>query len=53
MIYFGDILIPAIEREQVVFDFVIRKLKEYRPRTKDNIEDKTNTLSSAQNLEEK
>ena len=38
-IYFGDILIPAVEREQDVFDLKIEELKKYRPRGKANIED--------------
>ena len=49
-IYFGDILIPAVEREPDVFDTILEKLKKYKPRTKSNIEDKKHTLTSAQNL---
>ena len=44
-IYYGDILIPAVEREQDVFDFKIEELKKYRRRTKANIEDKNTTLT--------
>ena len=50
MIYFGEILIPAIEREQDVFDYRIKELKKYRPRTKANIKDKNNVLTSVQNF---
>ena len=32
-IYFGDILIPAPQREQDVFDTILEKLKKYCPRT--------------------
>ena len=51
-IYFEEVLIPAIEREreQVVFDGIIEKLKKYKPRTEDNVNDKDNVLKNAQNL---
>ena len=49
-IYFGDILIPAVEREQDVFDTILEKLTKYKPRTKANIEDEKHTLTSAENL---
>ena len=49
-IYFGEVLIPAIERDQIGFNNIIEKLKNYSPRTKTNIKDKSNTLTSAQNL---
>ena len=44
-IYFGDILIPV---EQDVFDTILEKLKKYKPRTEDNINDQKNILKSAQ-----
>ena len=49
-IYFGEMLIPAIEREQDVFDYKIGELKKYGPRTKNNISDKNKVLTNAQNL---
>ena len=49
-IYFGDILIPAVERDQDVFDTIVKKLKKYKPRTENNINDKDNVLKNAQNL---
>ena len=49
-IYLGEVLIPAVEREQDVFDSIIKKLKKYHPRTDDNISDKDKTLTSAQNV---
>ena len=49
-IYFGDILIPAVERKQDVSDTVLEKLKEYRQRTEDYISDKNKTLTNAQNF---
>ena len=32
MIYYGEIIIPAAEREQNEFDYSLRALKEYNPR---------------------
>ena len=49
-IYFGEVLIPAIERDQDVFEGIIEKLDKYKSRTKANIEDKTNTLTSVQSF---
>ena len=43
-------LIPAIEREQGIFDDKIEELKKYRPRTKDNTDIKNNLLTNAQNF---
>ena len=39
-IYFEDVLIPAAEREQDVFDTILKEIKNYKPRTEANIEDK-------------
>ena len=49
-IYFGEVLMQAIERDQGVFESIIEKLKEWKPRTEDNISDKNNVLKNAQNL---
>ena len=49
-IYYGEMLIPAIEREQGIFDDKIEELKKYRPRTENNISDKNKVLTNAQNL---
>ena len=49
-IYFGGVLIPAVEREQDVFDTILEKLKKHNLRAKANIEDKTDTLTRAQNF---
>ena len=40
-------LIPAIEREQDIFDDKIEELKKYLPKTKDNIDTKYNLLTNA------
>ena len=45
IIYFGD-----IEREQDVFDTILERLKKYKPRTEDNINDKNNVLKNANNF---
>ena len=49
-IYFGDILLKAVEREQVVFEEILENLKKYRPRKDSNADDKNKTLTSAQNF---
>ena len=49
-IYYGDILIPTIERDQGVLEDIIEKLKKYKPRTEDNVIDKNNVLKNAQNI---
>ena len=49
-IYFGEVLIPAAEREQDVFEEILENLKKYEPRTEVNIKDKNDTLTSGQNL---
>ena len=49
-ICYGEMLIPATEREQGIFDDKIEELKKYRPRTKDNIDTKNNLLTNAQNF---
>ena len=49
-IYYGEMLIPATEREQGIFDDKIEELKKHRPRTKDNIDTKNNLLTNAQNF---
>ena len=49
-IYFGEILIPAIVREQDTFDYKIEELKKYQPRTKENVSDKNKVLINAQNV---
>ena len=48
IIYFGEVLIAAIEKDQGMFEGIIEKLKKYRLRAEDNIDDKKNTLTSAQ-----
>ena len=49
-IYFGDVLIPAVEREQDVFEKILENFKKYKPKTDSNVDDKNKTLTSAQNL---
>ena len=49
-IYYGEMLILAIEREQSVFDDKIEELKKYRPRTTDNTDTKNNLLNNARNF---
>ena len=49
-IYYGDILIPTIERDQGVLEDIIEKLKKYKPRTEDNVIDKNNVLKNAKNI---
>ena len=49
-IYFGNVLIPGVERQQDVFDTIIKKLEIYKPRTADNISDKEKTLPNARNF---
>ena len=49
-IYYGEMLIPAIERERAVFDDKMEELKKYRPRTKDNTDTKNNLLTNADNF---
>ena len=46
-IYYGEMLIPAIEREQDIFDDKNEELKKYLPKTKDNIDTKYNLLTNA------
>ena len=49
-IYFGEVLIPATEGEQIVFDEILKRLKKYAPRAENNVDDKNNVLKNAQNL---
>ena len=49
-IYFGEMLIPAIEREQDIFYYKIGELKKYRPRTENNTSDKNKVLTNAKNF---
>ena len=51
-IYFGNVLIPGVERQQDVFDTIIKKLENYKPRTADNISDKEKTSTNARNFHE-
>ena len=49
-IYFGNILIPAVEREQDGFDAIAKNLEKVKPRTENNINDKDNVLKNAQKI---
>ena len=49
-IYYGEMLIPAIERERGIFDDKMEELKKYRPRIKDNTDTKNNLLTNAENF---
>ena len=49
-IYYGEILIPAIERKQDAFDHKITELKKYRARKTDKIDERKNLLINAQNF---
>ena len=49
-IYYGEMSIPAIEREKDVFDYKIGEVERYGPRTENNISDKNKVLTNAQNL---
>ena len=49
-IYYGEILIPAIEREQHVFDPKITEIKKYHSRNTDKIDERKNLLINAQNF---
>ena len=47
-IFYGDVLISPVERDQDVFDTILEKIKKYRPGTEANIKYKNDTLTSAQ-----
>ena len=46
-IYYGDMLMPAVEREQIAFDNKLKEIKKYRPRADENINNKASTLKNA------
>ena len=49
-IYYGEVLIPAVEGEQDIFKDMIKMLKNYRPRTIDNKKKKDALVINAQNF---
>ena len=49
-IYFGEILIPAVERAQDVFDDRIEELKKHRPKSEKYVNERSNLLTNAQNF---
>ena len=51
-IYYENMLITAVQREQIAFDEKLQKFKKYRPRTDANVSAKANILKNAENLYE-
>ena len=49
-IYYGKILIPAVEREQDEFDYFLDNLKKYNPRDQNNINEKAVFLNNIENF---
>ena len=49
-IYFGEILIPAVEREENAFDHGIEELKKYRARGENYIQQRSDLLTNAPNV---